>query len=465
MKIEHLLAAYPAQRRVSNARERIKKTLAAEGTKIVVLDDDPMGTQAIHGVDVFMSWQEEELQRVFRANDSLFFLSTNSRSLSESDAYDLNLMLAQRLKMCADRVGRKLLIASRSDSTLRGHFPADMQAIKRGLAEEIDANIIAPAFFEGGRFTIDDTQWVEQQGSLVPSHETEFAKDPLFGYTSAHLPSWIAEKSGGSLLPGDVLTISLSDIRTGGPERVQHLLRQTRNGRPVVVNAACYSDLEIFVLGLMEAEREGKRFLYRCAASFIKVRAGIPDRGLLNSVELGVKGDPGVVLVGSYVQKSTRQLQQLLACDNVMGIEVPLENLFDDSKRAMVIDSITQRADAALVNGKSPVIYTERRTNTFAGANFLQAGAVIMDALCQILSALQESPAFIIAKGGTTSHQVASKVLKLDRAHVLGQVAEGVPVWRFSESGCRSDTLFVLFPGNQGTDNTLADVYSLLVSP
>lgn len=154
---------------------------------------------SIHGVDVFLSWQEEQLQEAFSADSRLSFLSTNSRSLPESEAFELNLKLAQRLRSCARRAGRKLLIASRSDSTLRGHFPAEIQAIKQGLAEEIDATIIALAFFEGGRFTIDDTQWVEEHGSLVAAHETEFARDPQFKYTSAHLPSWIEEKSAGGI--------------------------------------------------------------------------------------------------------------------------------------------------------------------------------------------------------------------------------------------------------------------------
>jgi len=425
------------------------RTLAAEGTQLVVLDDDPMGTQSIHGVDVYMSWQEAELQQTFEADRNLFFLSTNSRSLSESDAYELYRILAQRLKRCAKNTGRKLLIASRSDSTLRGHFPADIKAIEQGLAEEIDATIIVLSFFEGGRFTIDDMQWVEQQGNLVASHETEFANDPLFRYTSGHLPSWIEERSGGTISRDEVLTISLTDIRTGGPERIQQLLRQTRNGQPVVVNAACYSDLEIFVLGLIEAEGAGKRFLYRSAASFIKVRGGIPDRPLLNSIELGVKGEPGVVMVGSYVQRSTRQLEKLLECSGTIGIEVPLDDLFDPPRAEAAINMIAQNADRALVKGLSPVIYTERTTIALEGAEFQQAGAVIMEALCQILSALKMSPAFIIAKGGYTSYQVARRVLHLDHAQVLGQLVEGVPVWRVGESGHRSSTLYVLFPGNR----------------
>ncbi|HJN51224.1 MAG: four-carbon acid sugar kinase family protein [Pseudomonadales bacterium] len=463
MKIEQLLAAWPPEKRIPDAREQIGNMLTFERSKIVVLDDDPMGTQSIHDVDVYMSWQEAALQEALEAESPLFFLSTNSRSLPESEAYGLNLMLSRRLKRCADRAGRKLLIASRSDSTLRGHFPAEIQAIEQGLAEEIDAIIIALAFFAGGRFTIDDTQWVEEKGGLVPSHETEFADDPLFRYTSAHLPSWIEEKSGGNISRDDVLSISLSDIRAGGPECVERLLRGTRNRQPVVVNAACASDLEIFVLGLMQAESEGKRFLYRCAAPFIKVRGGIADRPLLNSSELGVKGAPGVVVVGSYVEKSTRQLEQLLQCDGTMGIEVPIGDLFDAGSRRAVIDSIALKADAALRENMSPVIFTERRTIELEAAEFLQAGAEIMDALCHVLSALQQRPAFILAKGGNTSHQVAGKVLKIDRAHVLGQLVEGVPVWHVSESGNPLSTLFVLFPGNQGTESTLADVYKLLV--
>ena len=463
MKIEHLLTAYPPEKRVLDARERILKKLEADGAKIVVLDDDPMGTQSIHSVDVYTSFRERELQGLFDGSDTLCFLSTNSRSLSESDAFELNLMLSQRIKRCAESAGRKLLIASRSDSTLRGHFPAEIRAIEQGIAEKVDAVIIALSFFEGGRFTIDDTQWVDEGGSLLPSHETEFANDPVFSYASAHLPSWIEAKSNGHISRDEVLTISLSDIRAGGPERVQELLRQTGHGQPVVVNAACYSDLEVFVLGLMQAESEGKQFLYRCASSFVKVRGGIEDRPLLNSSELSTKGDPGVVVVGSYTHRSTRQLEKLLASGLSMGIEVPVQDLLDADRRKAVIETVVRKADAALIKGTTAVIYTERKTIALGGSDSLRAGAVIMDALCLILQALQQSPAFTIAKGGSTSHQVATKFLKIDRARVLGQVAEGVPVWRVGEPGHEPSTLFVLFPGNQGTENTLADVLTSLV--
>ena len=38
--------------------------------------------------------------------------------------------------------------------------------------------------------------------------------------------------------------------------------------------------MEVFVRGLLAAEAAGKRFLYRTAASFVQVRAGIEPRSL-----------------------------------------------------------------------------------------------------------------------------------------------------------------------------------------
>jgi hypothetical protein len=58
-------------------------------------------------------------------------------------------------------------------------------------------------------------------------------------------------------------------------------LREVRNGQLVVINALDYPDLWTVVLGLLQAEAEGKCFLYRTGASFVRARAGIIERPLL----------------------------------------------------------------------------------------------------------------------------------------------------------------------------------------
>ncbi len=459
MTLDELLKHQPPERRIDGARTRIRERLEASRRVLAVLDDDPTGTQVAHDVDVYTAWSEATLAEAFAAPAPAFFLSTNSRSLPGDEAAALARSTARALDAAARAAGKRVLPASRSDSTLRGHFAEEVYALADTLPGPWDGVIVAPAFFEGGRYTVDDVHWVVQGGKAVPAHETEFARDPAFGFSTAHLPTWIEEKTGGRMPADRALIVSIEMLRGEGPEAVADLLAAADRLRPVVVNAASYADLEVFVLGLQEAEERGKRFLYRSAASFVKVRAGIPDRPLLEAQELAADGGPGLVVAGSYVQRTSRQLDRLLACPGVAGVEVAVDRLLDAAHRDDEIRRATDAADAIHAADDTAVLFTSRAPLTLPGERFLEAGSAIMDGLCRIVRGLARRPSFVIAKGGITSHRLATEALDTVRARVLGQAAPGVPVWRLGDESRMPRVLYVVFPGNVGTDDTLAEVY------
>ena len=124
----------------------------------------------------------------------------------------------------ADRRGARLQLVSRSDSTLRGHVMAEVAALqaarRQSAGRGYDGVLLVPAFLEAGRLTAGDIHWARTGGELVPVGETEFARDPAFGYAASDLRDFVAEKSGGVISRDDVASISLADIRRGGPARV-----------------------------------------------------------------------------------------------------------------------------------------------------------------------------------------------------------------------------------------------------
>jgi uncharacterized protein YgbK (DUF1537 family) len=136
---------------------------------------------------VSLGWSLPDLRRGIASADTLFFVCTNSRSLAARAAGRLGEVVGRRLRHAARREGARVVLLSRSDSTLRGHFPVEVDGLARGFGFAPDALIIAPAFFEAGRYTVGDVHWVEQGGDLVPASQTEFARDPVFGYTSAYV--------------------------------------------------------------------------------------------------------------------------------------------------------------------------------------------------------------------------------------------------------------------------------------
>ncbi|MDQ3811768.1 MAG: hypothetical protein M3336_15915, partial [Chloroflexota bacterium] len=261
-----------------------------------------------------------------------------------------------------------------------------------------------------------------------------------------------------------VQSVPLAIIR-GGADAVCERLMQVRGGVPVVVNVAGYGDLTMFVLGLLQAEHAGKRFLYRTAASFVRVRAGLEARPLLAASDVyraagsqAEIGRPGLVVVGSYQPSTTEQVERLLHAADLRprAMEVEVQAVLRGEWSA---EHAGEQLGASVERGELPVLYTSRQLVSGSGDENLVIGRRVTDALLAALHNLAVRPRFVIAKGGITSHEVAHRGLGADRAHVLGQLQAGVPVWRLeSGPGLRFGGIpYVVFPGNVGGPDGLVD--------
>jgi uncharacterized protein YgbK (DUF1537 family) len=416
---------------------------------------------------VLARWDTEALAAELRNVEPLFFVLTNSRALLETRAVARNREIASNLLDASQDTGVPFVIASRSDSTLRGHFPAETDALAAALGG-VDGVLICPAFFEGGRVTAGDIHFVRDGDRVVPAAETEFARDATFGYSAHTLPGWVEEKTQRRIRMAEVATLPLDVIRGGGPTRVAARLRAVRDGQPVIVNALDYPDLWTVVLGLLRVEAEGKRFLYRTGASFVRARAGISARPLLKRSELLGENAPrparGLVVVGSHVRRTTEQLQRLLLAANITGIEVAVSALLrggDDRDRE--IARVRRQADDVLTTGQTPVVYTSRQVERPEGMEELVVAGAVSDALVAIVRCIETRPDFVVGKGGITSSDVGTLGLGTERATVLGQVRPGVPVWRLGPESRFPTMPYIVFPGNVGDTETLAEIVMELI--
>jgi uncharacterized protein YgbK (DUF1537 family) len=323
--------------------------------------------------------------------------------------------------------------------------------------------MIIPAFFDGGRYTIDDIHYVADGDRLLPAGTTEFARDAAFGYHASNLRHWVVEKSHGRTDPSAVTSLTIEDIRRGGPGRVAERLRQIPAGGVCVVNAASHRDLAVVVGGLLEAEAAGRRFMYRTAASFVPLRAGLASRPLLNGADLHLPSlGGGLVVVGSYVPKTSGQLAALLARPDVRRVEVSVAALLSDHGRHE-IDAAVRMAEEALQSGHDIVIYTSRELVAGAdAASSLAIGRRVSAGLSAVVRAITTQPRYLIAKGGITSSDVATKGLDVMRAMVLGQVLPGVPVWQLGPESRHPGMVYIVFPGNVGGPEALAEIVTAL---
>jgi uncharacterized protein YgbK (DUF1537 family) len=442
----------------------IQTQVAQTNRKLVVLDDDPTGTQTVYNVPVLTEWTQPSLEAVLREPEPIVYILTNSRSVSLAQAQAMNREIAASLKAASEAAGRDFVVVSRSDSTLRGHYPGEVDALIEALGEQIDATLIIPFFLEGGRLTIHDVHYVAEGDWLVPAGETEYARDATFGYRHSDLREWVSEKHGGRMAAEAVASITLDDIRTGGPDRVVTRLNTLSSGQICIVNAASYRDLEVLVTALLRVEASGKRFIYRTAASFVRVRGGLAPRPLLTRLHLPApRNTGGLIIAGSYIQKSTRQIQAVMALPDMTSLEVNVESLLDETGRKGEIERIVGLAHKTLTTGQDVIIYTSRRLITGTDANeSLQIGQAISSALVDIVRRLPVAPAWMIAKGGITSSDVATQGLQIRRAEVVGQAVAGVPIWRTGPDSRWPDLVYVVFPGNVGGDDAIADMVRIL---
>jgi uncharacterized protein YgbK (DUF1537 family) len=462
MLLADLSAGHPPVRNISGARLQVRDALAQSGKRLVVIDDDPTGMQAVQDVDVYMDWSVSTLEKALISGTGVFFVSINSRSMNPADARKLALEVGRNLKQSVAKVKVPVLLASRSDSTLRGHYPYEVEALVSGFGLKPDGLIFVPAFLEAGRYTADDIQWAEHSGQVVPVHETEFARDPVFQFKNSNLKYWIEEKTNGNIKASDVISISLELIRTGGPAEVARKLMGAVNGTPVVVNAVDYADLDIVSLALQVAEDMGKTFIYRCSASFLKARGGLPDKPLLTHRDLVTENGPGLIVAGSYVDKTSRQLKQVIDAGFAEGVELIIDRILKTDIRQQEIERVLTVLNRKLAEGIAVALYTTRQLRVLPDEDFAATGKSIMEVLCEVIRRLETRPAYLVAKGGITSIEIAKNSLGAKEAFALGQILPGVPVWRLGSGSRWPGMSYIIFPGNVGDDSALLRAVSVL---
>lgn len=399
-----------------------------ESFRLVILDDDPTGIQTVHGCLLITQWDEATVRMALQHEQPFFYMLTNTRAMTREEAASVVRSAMETVLEVNRSLGYRLIFISRSDSCLRGHFPLETDVMRRVLQQygvKVWPKVpFCPALIEAGRVTIDGVHYMKDGERLVPVSETEFARDNVFAYHTSVLSDYIKEKGAN-------------------PEEYQ------------IVNAASYDELYAFTETLFrEISDFDGAVVIRSSSSLPKAMSGISDKPLLDRSILKEDG-VGCFIVGSHVQKTTRQLNALLAGQGIAGIEVDVERVLRDGDTLMqeLLSAMKQRAD----EGLTPVVFTSRKEVRLTDADERQhLGQRISDFLVEMVARLPFVPSYLVAKGGITSNDILTKGLALKSAEVLGQIVPNVP--------CVMTARFpyVIFPGNVGGDDSLREVYEKL---
>ena len=352
------LASVPPVRAVS-ADDVAAKLVGAR--KVVVIDDDPTGTQTTAGLPVLTRWTVDDIRWAMREAVPGFFILTNSRSLSAPAAAAVT---AEVARACAEAAALEQLdyvFASRSDSTLRGHFPLETDILAQQLSHDgitVDGLLLVPAYVDAGRVTVNSVHLLRLGDDLVPVGHSEFAQDATFGYAESDLRAWVAEKTDGAVPASDVRTVSLADLRGSGVAGVTRRIGALEGGQVAVVDALDDDDLRVLSLAVLDAERAGRRFIYRIGPSFVRARLGqqaappMSDTDLRSVFRVAMKDADhavnGLVVVGSHTALTTRQLEGLRNSLSVKEFELDVSLLRDPARTEEVCADLTEQLAKAM---------------------------------------------------------------------------------------------------------------------
>ena len=468
VSLDDLLAGVPAGREVP--ADEVAALWNGSHRVLVVLDDDPTGTQSVADLPVLTSWSTDALRWALSQRTPAVYVLTNTRSLAPQDAEERNLQVARNAYAAADSLGVEVAFVSRSDSTLRGHFPLEVDVLAH-TGQAVDGVVVVPAFGDAGRVTVDSVHYAgSPDEGYTPVGESEFAGDSTFGYRASDLRDWVAEKTEGRVPADQVVGLDLGTLRTDRDGTVA-TLRSLSDAQPVVVDIVDENDLRLLALALDETERAGSRLLYRVGPPFVRALVGqephpaldVHDLAAIRQGGLAEDAVGGLVVVGSHVATTTQQLDALVAASSPTQLEVDVPSVLGTGREAH-LDSLVDRAVEALAEG-NVVLSTSRELVTGTGGEeSLAIARSVSDALVDVVRRVVAvtPPRFVVAKGGITSSDIASRGLGIERAMVRGPMLTGiVSLWEPADGPARGIP-FVVFAGNVGGPGSLAEVVEKL---
>ncbi len=449
--------------------------------KIVVIDDDPTGSQTVHSCPLLLRWDQAALRRGLRHPSPLLFVLANTRALTPEAAATRNREIVDALVLAMAAEGLQehdLLLVSRGDSTLRGHGVLEPQVLAQAWEKHfgvVDATLHVPAFFEGGRTTVNGVHLLHGE----PVHTTAFARDRLFGYGTSDLAEWLEEKSAGQIVANAVLRIPLALLEAERSADLLACLEALEANRSVVVDATHPRQLR--ALGGAVRRLQGrKRFLFRSAASLLNglVDSGPSPLGAQPLDAHGLAGMrrrdacaqplPGLVVVGSHVSLADQQLMSLLANARCRGIELPVARiarvLEGGSSDWLLPDLEAEwhcQLELALEEGLTPVLFTSRGELSFgagAAARRLRFGMELASLMARLLAGVAPRLGYLISKGGITTGTLLVEGLGLEAVQLEGQLLPGLSLVR-PISGPSDPLPVITFPGNLGEPDTLTEAW------
>ena len=444
--------------------------------KIIIIDDDPTGSQTVNGCNLLLKWDYETLLKGLKDSSNLLFILANTRSLSKEDVKIRLKEICSALREIMNNSSfaeEDFVLISRGDSTLRGHNFVEPDIINE-LLGPFDATFYIPAFIEGNRTTVNGNHFVDN----IPIHKTIFSKDKIFGFNTSNVKELIYEQSNYQLDFNNIENIFIKDfeaLETNQPSKLFMQIEKLKNNKKVIVDIMDYSQLDKFS-SIVRSLLKKKKFLFRSAASFISSLSNVKRTqkdhiyfSQLRRKNNSDKAMKGLIVVGSYVELTTLQLNKVLEISLCKPIEINVFKLYEffkigdnlnlNSLKKLILNSIRQN----LIRESIPVLYTSREIISPTDKNDLIQFQLFLSAfIAEIVSAIKNEIGYLISKGGITTNTIISEGLEADSVYLEGQILPGISLVTFNLLKQKGKLPIVTFPGNMGNQMSLVQALEIL---
>ncbi len=445
--------------------------------KIIIIDDDPTGSQTVSDCNLILRWDYETILKGLKGSSNLLFILANTRSLAEKDVKIRLKEICSSLEKIMNNVlfaEEKFIVISRGDSTLRGHNFIEPFIINQ-LLGPFDATFYIPAFIEGNRTTINGNHFVDN----IPIHKTIFSKDKIFGFKTSNIKELIYQQSNRQINNNHIENIFIKDfdeLDQNQPNYIQTYMENLKNNKKVIVDIIDYSQLDKFSR-IVKTLIKKKKFLFRSAASFISSLSNIKqtqkDKTYFSQLRRKNSSNQimkGLVVIGSYVKLTTLQLNAVLGISLCKPIEINVYKLYDCFKHKDNLNQINHLKEKILFSIRSylsqddiPVLFTSREIISPRDKNdLIQFQYFLSVFIANIVSAVKNELGYLISKGGITTNTILSEGLHADSVYLEGQILPGVSLVTFNLLKQKGKLPIVTFPGNIGNRMSLVKTLEIL---
>ena len=445
--------------------------------KIIIIDDDPTGSQTVNDCKLILKWDYETLLNSLKGDSNLLFILANTRALAEKDVEIRLKEICSSLKKVMNNflfAEEDFIIISRGDSTLRGHNFIEPHIINK-LLGPFDATFYIPAFIEGNRITINGNHYLDN----VPLHKTIFAKDKIFGFKTSNIKELIYEQSKQKINIDEIQNINIQDFELLDINQFNNLLmfiKKLENNTQVIVDVINYSQLNKFS-SIVKRLVKKKKFLFRTAASFIKSLSNnqINQKNHIYFSQLRRKNNNGqfmrgLIVVGSCVELTTLQLNKVWDINLCKPIEINVLNLYQFFKlednlhklnylKKFILNSIREYLNQDSI----PVLFTSRKIISPNDKNeLIKFQHFLSIFIAEIVSAVQNEIGYLISKGGITSITILGEGFKADSVYLEGQILPGISLVTYDLFQQKGKLPVITFPGNIGNEMSLVKALEIL---